>query len=283
MGRYSVPLAPRLGDFAGVEPGQRVLDVGCGPGALTAELARRVGPAAVAAVDPSKPFVAAARERHAGVDVRHGSAEQLPFSDGEFDVSLAQLVVHFMADPVRGLREMARVTSRGGVVAACVWDHGGGEGPLSNFWAAARELAPDVRDEALLPGARQGHLSQLFDDAGLKEVEETALTVSVEHRDFEEWWEPFTLGVGPAGSYLATLSPDRQARLRDLCRAALATGGLTVTARAWAARGRVAFSPGTARGAMSPDSSDGRAAGGVDSPAEETRSPVVRFDDDRGG
>src|SRR5262249_46690441 len=110
MGRYSVPLAPRLADLAGVEAGQRVLDVGCGPGALTPELVERLGAAAVSAVDPSERFVAAARDRHPGVHVEHAAAEELPFVDGSFDATLAQLVVHFMADPVAGLREMKRVT-----------------------------------------------------------------------------------------------------------------------------------------------------------------------------
>src|SRR4051812_32261226 len=140
MGRYSMPLAPLMADFAGVVPRQRVVDVGCGPGALTSELVRRAGADSVSAVDPSEPFVAAAKERHPGVDVRLASAEQLPFGDDEFDVSLAQLVVHFMADPVKGLGEMRRVTRPGGVVAACVWDHAGGTGPLSPFWEAAHEL-----------------------------------------------------------------------------------------------------------------------------------------------
>src|SRR6187551_1578775 len=138
MGRYSVLLAPQLADLGGVRPGQRVLDVGCGPGSLTGELVRRVGGDAVAAVDPSEPFVAAAKARHPAVDVRRASAEHLPFEDGVFDAALAQLVVHFMADPVAGLREMARVTRPGGIAAACVWDHGGGRGPLSPFWRAAR-------------------------------------------------------------------------------------------------------------------------------------------------
>ncbi|MEP7225039.1 MAG: class I SAM-dependent methyltransferase, partial [Actinomycetota bacterium] len=130
MGRYSVLLAPQLAALADVVVGQRVLDVGCGPGALTTELVRRLRPAAVTAVDPSEPFVAAARERHPGVRVERASAEHLPFADQAFDAALAQLVVHFMADPVAGLREMARVTRKHGVVAACVWDHAGGQGPL---------------------------------------------------------------------------------------------------------------------------------------------------------
>ena len=121
MGRYSARLAPAFGDFAGVHTGQTALDVGCGPGALTAELVRRLGPDSVAAVDPSERFAAAARERHPGVDVRLSSAEDLPYPDGTFDATFAQLVVHFMADPVAGLAEMARVTRPDGVVAACVW------------------------------------------------------------------------------------------------------------------------------------------------------------------
>src|SRR6186997_2839610 len=142
MGRYSALLSTQMADLAGVTVGQRALDVGCGPGALTTELVARLGAEAVAAVDPSEPFVAAARARHPGVDVRQASAERLPFDSGSFDAALAQLVVHFMADPVAGLAEMARVTRREGVVAACVWDHAGGQGPLSVFWDAARVLEP---------------------------------------------------------------------------------------------------------------------------------------------
>jgi SAM-dependent methyltransferase len=239
MGRYSSPLAPQFADFAAIAAGQRVLDVGCGPGALTAELVRRLGPAAVSAVDPSEPFVAAAQERHPGISVRRAAAEELPFEDRAFDAALAQLVVHFMAHPVVGLREMARVTCKHGVVAACVWDHGGGQGPLSLFWDAARELDPDVEDESQRAGAREGHLGQLFQAAGLHEVEGGVLSVDVEHRSFEEWWEPFTLGVGPAGGYTTSLDAKRQAQLRELCREMLPAAPFVLTARAWAARGLV--------------------------------------------
>lgn len=239
MGRYSVPLAPQLADFAAVVAGQRVLDVGCGPGALTAELVSRLGPAAVSAVDPSEPFVAAARDRHPGVSVQRASAEQLPFGDQSFDAALAQLVVHFMTDPVVGLREMARVTLERGVVAACVWDHAGGHGPLGLFWEAARESDPEVEDESRLAGARKGHLADLFEAAGLHDIEQRTLSVSVEHPSFDEWWEPFTLGVGPAGSYTAGLDAKGQARLRELCREKLPSAPFELSAQAWAARGRV--------------------------------------------
>lgn len=239
MGRYSAPLAPQLADLAEVGEGQRVLDVGCGPGALTTVLVERLGAAAVAAVDPSEPFVAAARERHPGVRVERAPAEELPFDAGEFDAALAELVIHFMADPVAGLREMVRVTRDGGVVAACVWDHADGGGPLSLFWDAAREIDPAVRDESELAGARPGHLAQLFEEAGLGEVAESSLSVSVEHPTFEEWWEPFLLGVGPAGAFVKGLDAEREARLRERCRELLTPAPFVVTARAWAARGLV--------------------------------------------
>lgn len=237
MGRYSGPLAPRFADFAEVTAGQRVLDVGCGPGALTGELARRLGSDAVCAVDPSERFVAAVAERYPEVRIERAAAEQLPFDSGRFDAALAQLVVHFMADPVRGLGEMLRVTKGGGTVAACVWDHAGGRGPLSVFWDAARELDADVEDESELPGAREGHLGELLRAAGASQVRETALSVDVEHPSFEDWWDPFLLGVGPAGKYVTALDATQQPRLRDICRERLPRAPFVVSARAWAARG----------------------------------------------
>jgi SAM-dependent methyltransferase len=238
MGRYSSPLAPVFASYADVTGGLRVLDVGCGPGALTTELVARVGAENVTAVDPTEGFVAAARQRHPGVDVRHASAEALPFDDGGFDAALAQLVVHFMVDPIAGLREMARVVRPGGVVAACVWDYEE-VGPLTPFWAAARELDPDAEDEVFRAGARQGQLAGLFAEAGLADVEDTRLAVHVEHPSFEDWWEPFTLGVGPAGQHVAALDEAGRLELRERCRRLFPTEPFTVTAGAWTARGRV--------------------------------------------
>jgi SAM-dependent methyltransferase len=239
MGRYSAPLAPLFADFAGVEAGQRVVDVGCGPGALVAELIDRAGAASVSAVDPSESFVEAVRERHPGVEVRQAAAEELPFPDGSFDAALAQLVVHFMNDPVAGLAEMARVTRTDGLVAACVWDHAtGGRGPLSLFWQAARELEPDIAGEARLAGTGEGDLAKLLEAAGARDVEDAGLTLSVDHESFEDWWEPYTYGVGPVGAYVAALEPERRDRLRDGCRALLPRAPFSLEVRAWAARGR---------------------------------------------
>jgi SAM-dependent methyltransferase len=175
--------------------------------------------------------------RNSGVDVRQAPAERLPFGDKSFDAALAQLVVHFMQDPFAGLTEMGRVTRRDGVVAACVWDHFGSQGPLRIFWNAARAMDPDVDDESHRPGTREGQLAELFRAVGLRAVEGATLSVRLEHATFEAWWEPFTRGAGPAGAYLASLDDDRRSELRDRCRRRVPAEPFATTAVAWAARG----------------------------------------------
>jgi SAM-dependent methyltransferase len=235
MGRYAEPLAGVFASFAGVGVGDKVLDVGCGPGALTAHLLS-VG-AEVAAIDPSPPFVDAIRTRCPEVEVCRGTAEELPYDAAAFDAALAQLVVHFMSDPVVAVRQMARVTRRGGVVAACVWD--GSTGALAPFWDAVHVIDPDAEDEALLSGAHRGHLTELFDAAGLRDVQEESIAVELLHPTFEEWWEPYTLGVGPAGDYVQRLDDDGRERLESVARERLGSGPFTVSATAWASRGVV--------------------------------------------
>lgn len=238
MGRYAELLAARFVERAGVCAGQRALDVGCGPGTVTALLVERLGPGAVAAVDPSAPFVAATRVRFPEVDVRTAVAEHLPFADDRFDAALAQLVVNFMTDPVAGLVEMARVTRPGGVVAACVWDHAGDGGPLAAFWRAVRDIDPDAPGEADLAGTRDGHLVALCEAAGLRHVEPSTLTVGVRFATFADWWEPFTLGVGPAGAYVAQLDEPRREALRTRCAQGLPRAPFEVGAAAWCVRAR---------------------------------------------
>jgi SAM-dependent methyltransferase len=239
MGRYSQPLAAEFVRLVGLDPGMQALDVGAGPGALTAELVRIVGAAEVTAVDPSPTFVAALGDRLPGVRVRLASAEQLPFPDGVFDVTLAQLVVQFMSDPVRGLAEMRRVTRPGGRVAACVWDHGeGGGGPLSVFWRAVSAIDPSATGESELPGTGEGQLVELAEAAGLVDVQPGLLTASLEFADAEAWWQPFTFGVGPAGDYVAGLSPDQRRTLRDRCVELLPDPPFSLEVRAWAVVGR---------------------------------------------
>ncbi|MDQ6642734.1 MAG: methyltransferase domain-containing protein [Actinomycetota bacterium] len=238
MGRYSEPLAAEFAALSVPRDGDRALDVGCGPGALTAQLVRRLGADAVTAVDPSASFVDAARARFPDVDVRQASAEHLPFDDDAFDLALAQLVVHFMSDPVAGLVEMSRVTRPGGVVAACVWDHAGGGGPLSTFWRAVHDIDPSATGEAELAGAREGHLAELFEAAGLHDVAPDKVEVTVDFASFEDWWAPYTLGVGPAGAYVAQLDQYRVAALRDRCAELLPRAHFSVRVSAWSAAGR---------------------------------------------
>jgi SAM-dependent methyltransferase len=238
MGRFSIPLAPVFADFAGVAVGQRTIDVGCGPGALTDVLVDRLGAQAVVAVDPSEQFVAWIQARQPEVRVRCASAEALPFDDAEFDAALAQLVVHYMADPVAGLREMARVTGPGGLVAACVWDHGpNGLGPLRPFWDAACEIDPTVQGESSRAGTVEGHLAELFALAGIRTTNTDTVAVDVRFDGFEEWWEPFTLGVGAVGAFMSRLAPGDRDELRARCATRFPRGAFTVSASAWAARG----------------------------------------------
>jgi ubiquinone/menaquinone biosynthesis C-methylase UbiE len=238
MGRYTPVLAAALADAAGIRPGMRVLDVGCGPGGLTRELARRLGPENVAAIDPAPQFAAACRDRNPGADVRIGVAEQLPWPDEDFDAVLSCLVIGFLHDPGRAVLEMARVTRPGGTVAACMWDTaGGGMTMLQTFWTAARQVQPAVPGETGMAGTADGDIASLLRHAGLQSVTSGVLASHAGYADFDDFWQPFTLGVGPAGQYLRTLPAGQQAAVRDACRAQLPDGPFTLPARAWYARG----------------------------------------------
>lgn len=238
MGRYSQPLAARFADWLEVAPGQRAIDVGCGPGALTSILADRLGADHVRAVDPSAPFVEACRQRFPGVDVRQGAAESLPFGDATCDVAAANLVVHFMADAVAGVREMRRVTRPGGWVGATVWDLAGSRAPMWPLWEAVARLQPEHPGERELPGGSREGLVAILEGAALRDVESVELAVTVTHPTFEEWWEPYLHRVGPAGDAVAALGPDGRERLEEVLRRRLGDGPFDLTAVAYAARGR---------------------------------------------
>jgi SAM-dependent methyltransferase len=243
IGRYGPALADAMLETAGVEAGQRVLDVGCGPGPLAVRAAQIVGPGNVAAVDPSQPFADACRARIPGADVRVAAAESLPFDDGSFDAVLAQLVVPFMTDPQQGAAEMSRVTTPGGVAAACVWDYTGEMRLLRAFWDAAVAVDPEGAgpfDEGMsMSHSQPGPLEQLWSEAGLADVTVSAIVVEATYDDFDDLWTPFLAGIGPAGSYTVSLEPDKQAALRERLRAELGNpaGAFSLSARAWCVRG----------------------------------------------
>ena len=240
MGRYTPSLATALADAAGIEPGMRVLDVGCGPGGLTRELAARLGPGNVAAIDPAPQFAAACRDRNPGADVRTGVAEHLPWPAAHFDATLSSLVIGFLTDPAQGVREMARVTRPGGIVAACMWDTTtGGMTMLRIFWTAVRQIEPTAPGESTMAGTSNGDIARRLRHAGVQDVTSGALTSHAAYAGFDDFWQPLTLAVGPAGHYLRGLQAVQQAAVRDACRAQLPDGPFTLPARAWYARGLV--------------------------------------------
>jgi ubiquinone/menaquinone biosynthesis C-methylase UbiE len=242
MGRYSGPLAPLFADFAEVLAPMRVLDVGCGPGALTGELVRRLGDVNVTAVDPTEQFVAATRERFPSVQVAQAGAEELPFADDTFDASLAQLVVAFMKDAPAGAREMARVTKEGGVVAMCMWPLGDGMEFLDLLHRAQDAVAPDHPSAAAVRLYRsEPELIELFAGVGFEEIKTGTLAVSVEYANFNEFWDSVASGSGPIGEFLASTDAETIERFRDELRALIRVRGerFTLTGRAHAIRGRV--------------------------------------------
>jgi SAM-dependent methyltransferase len=245
MGRYSVSLGPELIRLTGLERGQRALDIGCGPGILTAPLADVLGPEAVAAVDPSDSFVEACRTRVPGVDVRLGEAGDLPFPDDAFDAVLSQLVLHFIPNLAGALAEMRRVGRPGGVVGATVWDAGDGMPLLWEFSQVAEELHPGRASyEERHARERLGRpetLDGLWRDAGLLGVRTEAIDVETSYRDFAELWSGFLDGVGPGGALVVSLDEGGRAALRDRLheRFGAPDGPFRLPARAWSVLGRV--------------------------------------------
>ena len=238
VGRYSRQLAPRFLEFAGVESGP-VLEVGCGPGALTAVLAARFGAAAVAAVEPSEPFAAACRARVPGADVRAAGAEALPFPADAFGGVLSQLVLSFVGDAPRAMAEMLRVARPGGVVAACTFA-ADGFALVGTFWRAALRLDPAAPDDARLPFRAEESLVALWRDSGLRDVALGRIDLEVRYEDFDDYWDPLAVGIGPTGTYLLRQTPARRDELREGCRELLGrpAGPFTLPASVIAIRGR---------------------------------------------
>jgi SAM-dependent methyltransferase len=242
MGRYSAQLAPLFADFVGVEPGTHVLDVGCGPGGLTAELARRVGAAHVAGIDPSASLVEACRARLPDADIKLGPAEQLPWADATFDSALSQLVLSFVANADQVALEMRRVVRARGTIGACMWLEGPALQMGQLFWQSAASV--DAGVEVKVSGApfrKPGDIANLWRRTGLRDVEETFLDVRAEYQNFDDFWEPFMTAAGSIGTYMAAADEDRRSAIREACRTRLGNPQrpFELHGRACAARGRV--------------------------------------------
>jgi SAM-dependent methyltransferase len=244
VGRYAPALGRALIAYAGVRPGDHALDVGCGPGALTTELVTLLGASSVAAAEPSEPFAAACRDRLPEVRVEVAAAEALPFESGSFDHALAQLVVNFMNDAPAGVGEMRRVTRPGGSVSAAVWDYAGEMTMLRRFWDAAIEADPAAcdRHEGRMPHSSPETLTDLWTTTGLDDIQTSEAVVSASYDGFDDLWQPFEQGVGPAGAYTTSLDPGAREALKATFRDRLAVpdgGPFDLPARAWLVTGTV--------------------------------------------
>ena len=246
MGRWSRRLAADFVGWLGAVPGRSWLDVGCGTGALAQAVLDAAEPAAVTGIDPSNAFVEAARgsttDRRAGFEV--ASADAIPFPDGAFDVTVTGLMLNFVPSPAAALSEMDRVTRDGGTIAGYVWDYAEGMAMLRHFWDAATEVEPSAAD--LDEGNRftichPDRLTALWQSGGLTDVQVRALWVPMQFTDFDDFWQPFLGGQGPAGGLLASLPEDARDGIADVLRRRLPAAGdgtIRLTARAWAVRGQ---------------------------------------------
>jgi SAM-dependent methyltransferase len=245
MGRWSAAVAERFLSWLAAEPGGRWLDVGCGTGALAAQIVARAAPAEVVGVDPSSAFVEAAAARLGSDTARFlvADAQSIPLGDEEFDAAVSGLVLNFVPDPERAVAEMRRTVRSGGLVAAYVWDYADGMEFLREFWDAAASLDPGAAQ--LDEGRRfeitgRDGVAEVFAANSLEAIGVTGITIQTTFANFDDFWSPFLGGQGPAASYVASLSAESRDRLRDELERSLPRepdGTIALSARAWATRG----------------------------------------------
>jgi SAM-dependent methyltransferase len=247
VGRWSRAVAPLFLSWLNVPAGRRWLDVGCGTGALCAAIVDGCSPSSVAGVEPSEGFLKTAKENLAGRAVLHqGSATAIPLDDASVDVVVSGLVLNFVPDRPAALREMSRVTVKGGTIATYVWDYAERMQLIRFFWDAAVELDADAAklDEGFrFPLCRPEALERLFAGAGLEGVEVKPIDIPTTFANFDDYWRPFLGGQGPAPAYAMSLDEVARARLQNRLRERLPTaanGSISLTARAWATRAKVA-------------------------------------------
>ena len=245
IGRWSRPVAGEFLNWLAVPAGGQWLDVGCGTGVLSKTILELAEPAKVRGVDRSEGFITFAREhvKDARVEFEVGDAEALTADSGMFAAAVSGLVLNFVPRPERALAEMARVTRPSGVVAAYVWDYAGRMQLIRHFFDAAIALDPknlELDEGRRFPICQPDALGRLFESAGLQNVEVRPIEVPTIFRDFDDYWNPFLAGQGPAPSYAMSLNEEQRAALRERIRANMpfnSDGSISLVARAWAARG----------------------------------------------
>lgn len=245
VGRWSRLVASEFLTWLAVPAERRWLDVGCGAGAISEAILVLASPSDVRGIDRSEGYVTYVRPRlhDPRIEFVVGDAQALPFERATFDALVSGLVLNFVPDRERALTEMARVVRPGGAVAAYLWDYAGEMQFMRYFWDAAVALdsaAAELDEGPRFPICRPAPLAALFRGAGLHDVEVRAIDVPTVFRDFDDYWSPFLGGQGPAPGYVASLSDEARAALRERLRATLplsADGAITLIARAWAVRG----------------------------------------------
>jgi len=243
VGRWSRKVAIPFLSWLNIPGGQRWLDVGCGTGALCATILDQCAPASVIGVEPSEGFLKTAADNLAGrADLRLGHAAEIPLPAASVDVVVSGLMLNFVPDPEAALSEMSRVTKNGGTIAAYVWDYAGKMDLIRIFWDVASRLDAQAAklDEGIrFPLCHPQALEGAFINAGLNRVAVKPIDIPTPFAHFDDYWQPFLGGQGPAPAYAMSLGEEERTRLRNAIKLRLpinSDGSIELKARAWAVR-----------------------------------------------
>jgi SAM-dependent methyltransferase len=230
MGRWSRRLAPLFINFAGISEGEHVLDVGCGTGSLALTLAQSPKIRSISAIDFSPIYIEHAKRLNSDprVQFQVGDACALPFDDGSFDHCASLLVLAFIPQPEKAIREMGRVTRPGGTVAGSMWDSRGGLVFSRIFWDTAAMLDPRAVERRAQvfsrPMTRPGDLARAWRDVGFDDVTDDMITIRMEFANFDDFWSPMEGKDGPFAEYVGTLTTEEKSKLREALRSAYVDG-----------------------------------------------------------
>ena len=247
MGRWSTPVAEKFLAWLDVPIGRKWLDVGCGTGSLTRLVLDHYQPSEIVGVDSSSEFIAHNQKLIKNSSARFivGLAQSLELETDSVDAVISGLVLNFVPEPEKALAEMIRVTKPEGKIGIFLWDYADKMQMLRTFWDAAIELdskAKELDEGGRFPLCQEERLESLVTEAGLREVDAKPIEVQTVFQSFDDYWNPFLGGIGPAGTYAMSLDPNDRQKLRDKLREILPVsndGSISLIARAWAVKGKV--------------------------------------------